>query len=117
MNNIKENREQRPTTIDYIVFRDEIADNRWVIKRLVVALIVAIALLFVSNMAWLYAWNQFDYSSETVTTTADSEGDGVAVNITGGSGGVNNYGQSDGDGTENNPNQANSNGNTQNANP
>ena len=107
MNNIKENREQRPTTIDYIVYRDAIADNRWVIKRLVVALIVAIALLFVSNMAWLYAWNQFDYSS--TETTVDSQGDGIA-NFTGGNGGVTTYGESNS--TENNPNQANSNGDT-----
>ena len=107
MNTIKENREQRPTTIDYIVYRDAIADNRWVIKRLVVALIVAIALLFVSNMAWLYAWNQFDYSS--TETTVDSQGEGIA-NYTGGNGGVTTYGESDG--TENDPNQANSNGDT-----
>ena len=108
MNNrdIKENREQRPTTIDYIVYRDAIADNRWVIKRLVVALIVAIALLFVSNMAWLYAWNQFDYSS--TETTLKSDGNSVA-NYTGGDGGVVYGGESNG--TENDPNQANSNGN------
>lgn len=115
MNSIKENREQRPTTIDYIVYRDAIADNRWVIKRLVVALIVAIALLFVSNMAWLYAWNQFDYSS--TETTLESDGNSVA-NYTGGDGGVVYGGESNG--TENDPNQANSNndiGNTQNANP
>lgn len=108
MNNIKENREQRPTTIDYIVYRDAIADNRWVIKRLVVALIVAIALLFVSNMAWLYAWNQFDYSSDTTTTTIDSEGNGIA-NYTGGNGGVNTYGEGDSNTSNHNPNQANSN--------
>ena len=108
MNNrdIKENMEPRPKIVSYTVYRDAIADNRWVIKRLVVTLIVAIVLLFASNMAWLYAWNQFDYSS--TETTLESDGNSVA-NYTGGDGGVVYGGESDG--TENNPNQANSNGN------
>lgn len=86
---------ETPASVPYVVYRDAIDDNRWVVKKLVVALIVAIALLFVSNMAWLWYWNQFDYTSEVVTTTADSEGEGMAVNITGGNGGVTTYGQSD----------------------
>lgn len=87
------NNRETPASVPYVVYRDAIDDNRWVVKKLVVALIVAIALLFVSNMAWLIAWNLYDYSSETITTTVDSDGEGIA-NYTGGDGGVNTYGES-----------------------
>lgn len=36
------------------------------IKRLIVAMILTVILLFASNMAWLWAWNQYDYSDVTV---------------------------------------------------
>ena len=85
------NNRETPASVPYVVYRDAIDDNRWVVKKLVVALIVAIALLFVSNMAWLYAWNQYDYSS--VETTVDSEGEGIA-NYTCRDGGVATYGES-----------------------
>lgn len=76
-------------TVPYIVHRDAIADNRWVIKRITIALIVAVVLMFVSNGLWLFAWLQYDYSTvgDEVITSVDSEGDGIA-NYTGGNGGV-----------------------------
>ena len=37
------------------------------IKRLFILLMVAIACLAVTNAVWLYAWMQYDYSSDTVT--------------------------------------------------
>lgn len=48
-------------------------------KRLVIALVITITLLFASNCVWLYAWMQYDYSSSTSTetVTVDSK-DGVA---------------------------------------
>ena len=45
------------------------------IKRLILALIIAIALIFASNAIWLYAWMQYDYSSDTVTVEG-TDGDG-----------------------------------------
>ena len=87
------NNKETPVSVPYVVYRDAIDDNRWVVKKLVLALIIAIALMFISNMAWLYAWNQYEYSSETITTTVDSDGEGIA-NYTGGDGGVNTYGES-----------------------
>jgi hypothetical protein len=58
------------------------ARNERNVKRLVIALIVAIDLMFVSNMAWLWAWNSYDYSSEEQIITAEQDGEGV--NIVGG---------------------------------
>ena len=36
------------------------------VKRLITALIIVIALFFASNALWLYAWMQYDYSTEVI---------------------------------------------------
>lgn len=47
--------------------------------RLVIVLILAIILLFGSNAAWLYAWMQYDYESDTTTTTYTQDGQGTNI--------------------------------------
>ena len=42
------------------------------IKRMWIALIVAVALIFASNAIWLYAWMQYDYESYEITAEGDS---------------------------------------------
>lgn len=51
------------SAVPYFVYEGEQARNERTIKRLVIVLIVAVALIFASNMAWLIAWNQYDYLS------------------------------------------------------
>lgn len=80
-----------PIYVPYIVHRDAVSHDRWIIRRLITALIICVVLMFASNAAWLYVWNQYDYSSEE--TIVDSDGNGIA-NYTGGDGGVI-YGESD----------------------
>lgn len=58
--------------IPYIAFEAEMARHERTIKRLLIALAVAVALVFVSNLAWLWFFNQFDYATETVTQELDS---------------------------------------------
>ena len=58
------------------------------IGRLIAIVIVCICLLFASNAAWLYAWCQYDYSSEETIYQQDGEG----TNIIGDSNEVDNYG-------------------------
>lgn len=82
------------TDVPYVVYRDLMAHNRWVVRALIVVLTIVVVFLVVSNTAWVYFWNQYDYSSEETVTTIDSKGDGVA-NYTGGDGGVI-YGKGDG---------------------
>jgi hypothetical protein len=36
-------------------------------KRYILALIIALALIFATNALWLYAWLQYDYVVESVT--------------------------------------------------
>ena len=47
------------------------------IRRLMVALVVAIMAVFMSNLMWLYAWMQYDYVGEESTVTVDT-GNGPA---------------------------------------
>ena len=60
--------------VPYIVFEGEMARHERTIKRLIVALLLTIALLFASNLAWLWFFNQFDISDTTVTLDSQDEG-------------------------------------------
>lgn len=46
-----------------------------IIKRLFICIIVLIVMLFASNLAWLYAWMQYDYETVDVEQSSTSEGD------------------------------------------
>jgi len=63
--------------VPYLVFEGQMARNERTAKRLIIALIIAIILIFASNLAWLYAWCQYDYTSETRSVEIDS-GEGIA---------------------------------------
>jgi hypothetical protein len=76
--------------VPYIVFEGEMARHERTIKRLVTLLILTIALLFVSNVAWLWFFNQFDYSTDTVAQDT-TEGDNSYI----GENGVINNGSTD----------------------
>ena len=93
-------------TVPYVVYRDVVTHHRWVVKRVVIAftiiLVAVIAAWFVRECMWLNAWNQYDFTSESIETTVDSEGDGIA-NFTGGDGGVV-IGESNGEANEANAN-------------
>lgn len=79
--------EEHVQVIPYVVYRDSLAHNRWLVKGLVIALVIAIVLMFASNAIWAYIWYQYDTVTEETVTTVDSEGEGIA-NYTGGDGGV-----------------------------
>jgi multisubunit Na+/H+ antiporter MnhB subunit len=54
--------------VPYIVYEGAEARAERHIKRLIIALITAIVLMFLSNALWLYEWSQYDYSSYEVST-------------------------------------------------
>ena len=58
-------------TIPYIAYELEQAKHERTIKRLITALIVAIALMFATNLAWLLMMSGYDFSSESVDIDAD----------------------------------------------
>lgn len=78
------------SAIPYIVHESITVKQERTIKRLMTALVFAIALMFLSNAIWLYAWMQYDYASETSTVDVDSS-NGIATYV-GGNSGVIDYG-------------------------
>ena len=76
--------ENSNTTIPYLVYESTMARMDRNIKRLIIALIICIIVIFASNAYWLYAWMQYDYSGEEITVDS---ADGIA-NYIGGSGGI-----------------------------
>ena len=74
-------------SVPYIVFESAEARSERHIKRLIIALIISILVGLVSNLAWLYMWNQYEYVSEVETRTFIQ--DGAGLNIIGDSNEVN----------------------------
>ncbi len=60
--------------IPFCAFEAEMVRYERIIKRLLIALAVAIALIFISNIAWLLFFNQFDIVGDTVSLESTEEG-------------------------------------------
>ena len=75
-----------PESVPYIVHESSMARMERQIKRLWVALIVCIALIFASNAGWLIYESQF----ETFEYSYDYQQDGQGTNIIGNGNDVNN---------------------------
>ena len=73
-----------PETISYYAHEAEVMRQEAGKKKLWIVLIIAIVLIFASNMAWLWVFNQYDYES---TVTVDSK-DGGNANYLGGNGDI-----------------------------
>lgn len=73
--------------VPYIVFEGEMARHERTIKRLVTLLILTIALLFISNVAWLWFFNSFDIISDEITVDGTQAGN---ANFIGQDGVINN---------------------------
>lgn len=59
------------------------------VKRLIIAIIIIAIMMFASNMAWLYAWQSYDYESEETAVIVDSK-DGGNANYIGNDGDITN---------------------------
>lgn len=77
-------------SVPYVVHEGIIARIERQNKRAMIALVIAVVLLFASNALWLYAWTQYDYCGDTMSqdVTLDSK-DGIA-NYIGNNGDINN---------------------------
>lgn len=76
--------------IPFIVLESTVSRMERIIKRLTIALIVTIFLIFTSNIAWLYAWMQYDYSSSASTETVTIDGKEGVANYIGNDGDITN---------------------------
>lgn len=61
--------------IPYIAFEAEMARHERIARRLLIALLIAVILLFASNAAWLWFFNQFDFETESVMFDTEDGGD------------------------------------------
>ena len=61
-----------PENVPYIVHESSMARMERQIKRLWIALIVSIAMLFTSSAIFAWAWMQYDYESYEITADGDS---------------------------------------------
>lgn len=62
--------EEQYTSIPYFAHEGIMARFERLIKKLIIALIVTIVLLFASNAIWLYALMQYDYASTETSTSS-----------------------------------------------
>lgn len=54
-------------SVPYIVLEASEARHERIEKRLIIALVICIALMFASNLAWFNFMGQYDYESEVVS--------------------------------------------------
>lgn len=82
-----------PESVPYIVHESSMARMERQIKRLWIALIVCIALIFASNAGWLIHESQY----ETLEYSYDYQQDGQGTNIIGNGNDVNNGAETEGE--------------------
>lgn len=76
--------ENLPESVPYLAFESVQAQNERHIKRLWIALIIAIIAILASNGAWLWYINQYDFDAYSY----EYEQDGSGLNIIGDRNGV-----------------------------
>ena len=88
--------------VPYIVYESEAARHERTVRRLLTALLITILLMVGTNMAWLYVWNQYDFSSEEYTIENEQDGNANLLGAGANANGVINNGIEDPGETENN---------------
>ena len=63
--------------IPYVVFESAEAKNERIIKRLIIALVITIILMFATNIIWVIEFCSFEYTTEETTYDLDA-GSGTA---------------------------------------
>lgn len=66
--------QENPKDIPYIAYEGSLARMERTTTRLFKVIIALIIALFLSNAIWLWAWMQYDYTSNDVTYAQDGEG-------------------------------------------
>lgn len=92
-NNVKKAHDSTPDPVPFIAYETSLASEREHNRRMFWLVLVLIAALVVTNLAWLNAWQNYDYVSENVTVESAATGH---ANYIGADGSIYNYGQSNG---------------------
>ena len=72
--NCKQNTVNTSVTIPYFAHESEMARAERQIKRMWIALLVCITLIFASNALWLWVWNSYDFYTEEVVVDSRDGG-------------------------------------------
>lgn len=80
--------DKAPASVPYVVHESTVARMERIIKRQWIALIVAICMIVGCNALWLYAWMQYDYTSETYEEVIVDSKDGGNANYIGNDGDI-----------------------------
>lgn len=57
--------------VPYIVYESEAARHERTVKRLLLTIVLVVCLLVITNLAWLYVFNQYDFTSEVTEVSTD----------------------------------------------
>lgn len=76
--------EEKTKDVPYIVYESESARHERTVKRLLNVIIILIVMIVASNLAWLWVWNQYDFTSESYSVENDGNsnllGAGASMN-------------------------------------
>ena len=72
--------QERIATVPFFVHEAQQSRSEKTIKKLIIALVITIILLFLNNALWLWAWVKYDYSSEETTEEITYSQDGNGIN-------------------------------------
>lgn len=72
-------KKNNPSPVPYIVYESSLSRAERNFRRMFWAFIAVLIALFITNAAWIYCWQQYDYSS----TSTDIVQDGQGLNIVG----------------------------------
>lgn len=59
--------------VPFVVYESAMTRNERSFKRLIIALIVTIVLLFLTNIAWLFYFNQYEFTTTDTDVTVDGK--------------------------------------------
>ena len=84
--------DEKDIWIPFVAYEHTMSRFERTIKRLIILLGIVTILLFGTNVAWMYVWNQYDISSVTVDTEDGGSANyiGDHNNLMGASGVINN---------------------------
>lgn len=76
---------EQKETVSYLVYESSQTRLDKIIHRLIIGLVVTVALLFATNVVWMYMWSQYDFIADEVTV---SNTEGITTFVGNDNGGV-----------------------------
>lgn len=76
--------------VPYYAHEGMLSRNERTIKRLIIAVVITVVLMFLSNAMWLVAWNQYDYESVDTKQFVDVDAKEGIANYIGNDGDITN---------------------------